>query len=89
MSLDGKIKSVKYDFLTDFDDFQNQNTDIENISQKYLGRNGLVADLFKSLGNATKKNRPKYGQLLNQLKNDITSKIESSTSDLDKRIIQI
>ncbi len=85
MSLDGKIKSVKYDFLTDFDDFQNQNTDIENIRQKYLGRNGLVADLFKSLGNATKKDRPKYGQLLNQLKNDITSKIESSTSDLDNK----
>ena len=76
MSLDGKIKSVKNDFLADFDDFQTQNTDIENIRQKYLGRNGLVADLFKSLGSATKNDRPKYGQLLNQLKNDITSKIE-------------
>ena len=85
MSLDGKIKSVKNDFLADFDDFQNQNTDIENIRQKYLGRNGLVAVLFKSLGSASKKDRPKYGQLLNQLKNDITSKIESSTSDLDNK----
>ena len=85
MSLDGKIKSVKNDFLADFDDFQNQNTDIENIRQKYLGRNGLVAVLFKSLGSASKKDRPKYGQLLNQLKNDITSKIESSSSDLDNK----
>ena len=85
MSLNGKIKSVKNDFLADFDDFQNQNTDIDNIRQKYLGRNGLVAVLFKSLGNATKKDRPKYGQLLNQLKNDITSKIESSTSVLGNK----
>ena len=52
MSLDGKIKSVKNDFLADLDDFQTQNTDIENIRQKYLGRNGLVAVLFKSLGSA-------------------------------------
>ena len=85
MSLDGKIKSVKNDFLADFDDFQNQNTDIENIRQKYLGRNGLVAVLFKYLGSASKKDRPKYGQLLNQLKNDITSKIELSSSDLDNK----
>ena len=85
MSLDGKIKSVKNDFLADFDDFQTQNTDIENIRQKYLGRNGLVAVLFKSLGSASKKDRPKYGQLLNQLKNDITSKIESFSSDLDNK----
>ena len=85
MSLDGKIKSVKNDFLADLDDFQNQNTDIENIRQKYLGRNGLVAVLFKSLGSAPKKDRPKYGQLLNQLKNDITSKIELFSSDLDNK----
>ena len=85
MSLDGKIKSVKNDFLADFDDFQTQNTDIENIRQKYLGRNGLVAELFKSLGSSSKKDRPKYGQLLNQLKNDITSKIELSSSDLDNK----
>ena len=85
MSLDGKIKSVKNDFLADFDDFQTQNTDIDNIRQKYLGRNGLVAVLFKSLGSASKKDRPKYGQLLNQLKNDITSKIELFSSDLDNK----
>ncbi len=85
MSLDGKIKSVKNDFLADFDDFHTQNTDIENIRQKYLGRNGLVAELFKSLGSASKKDKPKYGQLLNQLKNDITSKVESSSSDLDNK----
>ena len=85
MSLDGKIKSVKNDFLADLDNFQTQNTDIENIRQKYLGRNGLVAVLFKSLGSASKKDRPKYGQLLNQLKNDITSKIESFSSDLDDK----
>ena len=80
MSLDGKIESVKNDFLTDLDAFQNQNEDLSAIRQKYLGRNGLIADLFKLLGQVSNEDRPKYGQLLNQIKVDITEKIDSLSS---------
>ena len=80
MSLDGKIESVKNDFLTDLDAFQIQNEDLSDIRQKYLGRNGLIADLFKLLGQVSNENRPKYGQLLNQIKVDITEKIDSLSS---------
>ena len=77
MSLKEKIESVKNDFLTDVDNFHTQSKDIEQIRLKYLGRNGVIADLFKNLDTASKEDRPKYGQLLNQLKNDITGKIDS------------
>ena len=80
MSLDGKIESVKNDFLTDLDAFQTQNEDLPDIRQKYLGRNGLIADLFKLLGKVSNEDRPKYGQLLNQIKVDITEKIDSLSS---------
>ena len=83
MSLDGKIKSVKNDFLTDLDTFQSQDSDLSNIRQKYLGRNGLVADLFKELGSVSNEDRPKYGQLLNLLKNDIGLKIDSFSSEIE------
>ena len=83
MSLDGKIKSVKNDFLTDLDAFQTQDEDLSNIRQKYLGRNGLIADLFKKLAKVSNEDRPKYGQLLNQLKVDITEKIDFFSSDND------
>ena len=81
MSLDGKIKSVKNDFLTDLDTFQSQDSDFSNIRQKYLGRNGLIANLFKELGSVSNEDRPKYGQLLNSLKNDIGLKIDSFSSE--------
>ena len=84
MSLDGKIESVKNDFLTDLDAFQNQNKDLSDIRQKYLGRNGLIADLFKLLGQISNEDRPKYGQLLNQIKVDITEKIDSFSFDNEK-----
>ena len=83
MSLKEKIESVKNDFLTDVDNFHTQSKDIEQIRLKYLGRNGVIADLFKNLDRASKENRPKYGQLLNQLKNDITGKIDSYSSGQD------
>ena len=83
MSLDGKIESVKNDFLTDLDTFQPQDSDLFNIRQKYLGRNGLVADLFKELGSVSNEDRPKYGQLLNSLKNDIGLKIDSFSSEIE------
>ena len=83
MSLDGKIKSVKNDFLTDLDTFQSQDSDLSNIRQKYLGRSGLVADLFKELGSVSNEDRPKYGQLLNSLKNDIRLKIDSFSSEIE------
>ncbi len=83
MSLKEKIESGKNDFLTDVDNFHTQSKDIEQIRLKYLGRNGVIADLFKNLDTASKEDRPKYGQLLNQLKNDITGKIDSYSSGQD------
>ena len=83
MSLEVKIKSVKSDFLTDLDTFHEGNIDLSSLRQKYLARNGLVADLFKMLSEVSSEDRPKYGQLLNELKNNIASKIDSLSTDLE------
>ena len=83
MTLEVKIKSVKSDFLTDLDTFHEGNIDLSSLRQKYLARNGLVADLFKMLSQVSSEDRPKYGQLLNELKNNIASKIDSLSTDLE------
>mgnify|MGYP001232797030 FL=1 len=83
MSLEVKIKSVKSDFLTDLDTFHEGNIDLPSLRQKYLARNGLVADLFKMLSQVSSEDRPQYGQLLNELKNNIASKIDSLSTDLE------
>ena len=79
MSLKDSIESVKNDFLTDFASI-NDSTGSESIRQKYLGRNGLVTNLFKELGRASNDDRPVFGQLLNQLKNELSEKINSIQS---------
>ena len=82
MTLEVKIKSVKSDFLTDLDTFHEGNISLPSLRQKYIARNGLVADLFKMLSQVSSEDRPKYGQLLNELKINIASKIDSLSTDL-------
>ena len=79
MSLKDSIESVKNDFLTEFASI-NDSTGSDVIRQKYLGRNGLVTNLFKELGRASNDDRPVFGQLLNQLKNELSEKINSIQS---------
>ena len=83
MTLEVKIKSVKSDFLTDLDTFHEGDIDLPSLRQKYISRNGLVADLFKMLSQVSSEDRPKYGQLLNELKNNIASKIDSLSTVLE------
>ena len=80
MSLRDSIESVENDFLTEFASI-NDSTGSELIRQKYLGRNGLVTNLFKELGRASNDDRPIFGQLLNQLKNELSEKINLNQSE--------
>ena len=82
MSLKDSIESVKNDFLTEFASIVDSSSS-EILRQKYLGRNGLVTDLFKELGKVSNDDRPLYGQLLNELKNELFEKINSIQSDSD------
>ena len=82
MSLKDSIESVKNDFLTEFAGISGSSSS-EILKQKYLGRNGLVTDLFKELGKVSSGDRPFYGQLLNELKNELFEKISSIQSDSD------
>ena len=92
MSLKDSVESVRNDFLTEFASI-NDSTSSELIRQKYLGRNGLVTNLFKELGRASNDDRPVFGQLLNQLKNELSEKINSVQSedkiDSDNELVDI
>ena len=85
MSLKDSIESVKNDFLTEFASIGDSSSS-EILKQKYLGRNGLVTELFKELGKVSNDDRPLYGQLLNGLKNELFEKISSVKSGSDSDV---
>ena len=79
MSLKDSIESVENDFLTDFAKTSSPSDGVA-LKQKYLSRNGLVTNLFKQLGQVSKDEKPLLGQLLNQLKIDLSTKLDSLDS---------
>ncbi|MBT3300476.1 MAG: phenylalanine--tRNA ligase subunit alpha [Candidatus Marinimicrobia bacterium] len=81
MSLKENIDSVRSDFLADIESFPNDAQDIENLRVKYLGRKGLVAGLFSSMGNLSAEERPQAGQLLNALKNDLSEQFQKKMDE--------
>lgn len=62
---------------------------LEEIRIKYLGRNGLVTNLFEELKSVSKEEKPALGKSLNSLRDQITSKItelkQNLTSLLEKK----
>lgn len=85
MSLQENIDSVKKEFLTDIESLIDSNSDIESVRLKYLSRNGVVSSLFSKLADVPKNDKPKSGQLLNDLKNYITSEINNNSKPINDK----
>ena len=86
MNLKESIESVRNNFRADSDPFPTDSKSIELLHVKYLGRKGLVSDLFSQLINVSNKERPNIGKKLNQLKNEITNSfktVDKSSSKID------
>ena len=73
MTIDKKIKEVNKKFSQEISNI-NSIDDLESIKNKYLSRKGLVADLFSELSLLDSSERPKFGGVLNKLKDSINEK---------------
>ena len=52
--------------------------DLNKLRVKYLGKNGEITGILKSLGNVAKEVRPKIGKLVNDIKFELENIIERS-----------
>ena len=87
MSIIDQIQKVRLEFQSDLKSLSSENRTVDEIRIKYLGRKGLVANLFNQMGIVGKDERPQMGQKLNTLKTEISDKIdglESSPNRISK-----
>ncbi|MCF7825124.1 MAG: phenylalanine--tRNA ligase subunit alpha [Candidatus Marinimicrobia bacterium] len=56
-------------------------SDLERIRQEYLGRKGILNDLFKKIREVEADRRGEFGELINQLKLDIHDHIEERINE--------
>jgi phenylalanyl-tRNA synthetase alpha chain len=76
-----QIEALKQQFLADLPAVTNQ-ADLENFEQKYLGKKGQLAELSKGLKDVDSAERPKIGQLINEVRYFI----ETSFSELSMKV---
>jgi phenylalanyl-tRNA synthetase alpha chain len=82
MSLLERIEAVRTSFRTALDSFPTDPREIESIRVKFLGRKGELANLFARLGQLDPADRPRYGKLLNELKQELTTAFQAKVREI-------
>ena len=88
MNIKESIESVRKSFRTDSDPLPTDSKDLELLHIKYLGRKGLVADLFSLLKDVSNKERPILGKVLNDLKNEISKSFDKINPSSSSKMTQ-
>lgn len=70
-----KVYEIKSTALGEIEEAKNL-TELENIRIKYLGKKGELTSILKMMGTLSPEERPKMGTIVNEAKNEITSKLE-------------
>ena len=83
MSLKNQIESVRTQFLADIDSFSENSNDINDLRIKYIGRKGLIAELFQKMVHVPADDRPGIGQALNKLKLEISTELDTIIQSFD------
>ena len=79
MDIKESIESVRRQFRSDSDPFPSDKDSLENLKIKFLGRKGLIANLFSQIPNLSNDQKPIAGKLLNQLKIELENSFPSDT----------
>ena len=58
--------------------------DIENFRVKYLGKKGVLTSILKQMGTLSPEERPKMGQLSNDVRNFLLDNINSKLEEIQK-----
>ncbi len=77
MSIIDDISKIKSNFKSDLDLLNLKKINSDDIKYKYLGRKGLVSNLYSLLSSVDNAEKPLVGKKINQLKLDISDKLNS------------
>ncbi len=85
MSLLESITEIRQRFSQELEHIGKQEAEIVELKNRYLGRKGLVTDLFSQMKSAPPNEKPVLGKALNQLKLDLTANVEKLIAESDQQ----
>ncbi|MEW6008308.1 MAG: phenylalanine--tRNA ligase subunit alpha [Candidatus Omnitrophota bacterium] len=77
------INSIKNQIDLDLENI-NSSKELEELRIKYLGRKGLIAELFDQMRSAKEEERPALGKALNSLKIEVSQKLDEKSKNLSQ-----
>ena len=84
MSLLKQIDSVQKNFKAELASSKDDLSKLSDLYNQYLGRKGIVSDLFSQLSKVDNVNKPKAGQKINLLRNNIQQSFDKFDLDTSK-----
>ncbi|MCB0285772.1 MAG: phenylalanine--tRNA ligase subunit alpha, partial [Calditrichaeota bacterium] len=73
-----QVSEVRDQFLNEIQSANDANS-LEALRVKYLGRKGSVTGLFKLMGKVSADERPAFGKLLNELRDEVETALKEKT----------
>jgi len=70
------IQKIEQDALQEIEAAPNDAASIDALRVKYLGRKGIITELFKKMNELAAAERPEAGSLINSLKAAVTGKLD-------------
>ena len=77
MSLLKQIDSVQKNFKAELASSKDDLSKLSDLYNQYLGRKGIVSELFSQLSTVNNKDKPKVGQKINSLRSNIQKDFDS------------
>ena len=80
------LKNLKEEALKAINDVKDVKV-LEELKLEYLSKKGKIQSLMSQMKELSPEEKPKFGQLVNELKNSVTSAIEDKKKILDEEIL--
>lgn len=78
-----QLEQIKSNAIVDLQNVKTQQ-DIENFRVKYLGKKGALTSILKQMGTLSPEERPKMGQLSNEIRNFLLENINLKSNELQQ-----
>ena len=80
------LKNLKEEALKAINDVKDVKV-LEELKLEYLSKKGKIQSLMSQMKELSPEEKPKFGQLVNELKNSVTSAIEDKKKILNEEIL--
>ena len=78
-----RLQELKEEALSKVENAQNVK-ELQDIRVAYLGKKGPITEVLRGMGKLSKEERPKVGQMANEVREEITKKLEEKQEYVEK-----